>query len=134
MSVEISLPAPVSTLSSLQDLFTSPFIQTLQSSISGSIKIGRPYISSISVSIPSLSNLFSEYNSSFQSTMFSYRSSYEFVSQDEVYIPMKFEPIFSLYSTGMTRTIGDKITISPTASMPVFQTSTGLFTLRVFVP
>ena len=132
MSVEISLPAPVSTLSSLQDLFTSPFIQSLQSSISGSIQVGRPYISSVSVNIPSLT--FTEYNSTFQSTVFGYRSSYEFVSQDELRIPMKFEPIFSLYSTGITRTIGNKITISPTASMPVFQTSTGYFTLRVFVP
>ncbi len=120
------------SLSSLQSLFTSEITQSIQSSINGSIQHNRFYINSVStnVVIPSLG----VYESVFQSTIFGYRSSLTFVSQDEVFIPMKFEPIFNLYSTGTTRTIGNKITISPTASMPVFQTSTGYFTLRVIMP
>ncbi len=129
-STILTISAP-SSLSSLQSLFTSEVVQSLQSSINGSIRHNRPYISSISttVTIPSLD----VYESVFQSTISSYRSTLAFVSQDELFIPMKFEPIISLYSTGTTRTIGNKITISPTVSMPVFQTSTGYFTLRVIV-
>ncbi len=130
-STILTVYAP-SSLSSLQSLFTSEVIQSLQSSINGSIQHNRPYINSVSttVTIPNLG----EYEPIFQSTLSTYRSTLSFVSQDEVFIPMKFEPIFSLYSTGTTRTIGNKITISPIATMPVFQTSTGYFTLRVVVP
>ncbi len=129
-STILTISAP-SSLSSLQSLFTSDIVLSLQSSINASIQYNRPYISSVSttVIIPSLE----EYEPIFQSTLSSYRSTLAFVSQDELFIPMKFEPIFSLYSTGTTRTIGNKITISPTATMPVFQTSTGYFTLRVVV-